>query len=86
MEILDKMMDRDTWQDFLKYKMEKRHLSKAEQMELESFIDNETYIPLLQDMKNPAFCPPIPVKREINKKVFPKNVWYIPILWNLIFC
>lgn len=86
MEILDKMMSRDTWQDFLKYKMEKGHLSKAEQKELDSFINNEIYIPLLQDMKNPAYCPPIPVKREINKKGISKKrvVYSYPVEFNIL--
>ncbi len=68
MEILDEMEEQRVWQEFLQYKVEKGHLSVAERKEYENYIEKETYIPLLEEIKNAEFCPPVPIKKEINKE------------------
>lgn len=77
MEILDKMEDQRMWKEFLQYKIEKSHLSTSERKELEDFIEKEAYIPLLEAVKSAEFCPPVPIKKEINKEgVSKKRVVY----------
>ncbi len=65
--ILEQLTDESVWKEFLKYKLEKNHLSKREAKELTEFINNKEYKivtdHLLDD--NYTFAPPI--KRSINK-------------------
>lgn len=77
MEILEMLFSPDIWQDFLQYKIEKQHLSRQEQRDLEEYIRTQKYIPLLNAVFNAGFIPPLPVKKEINKGgSFKKRVVY----------
>lgn len=67
MNILEQMTLPEVWQDFLQYKIEKHHLAKAEQDILAIYIEEQRYLPILQEMKKPHYVPPIPLKKEINK-------------------
>ena len=60
--ILDKLSSKQEWRDFLEYKKEKAQLSKKEQKELESFIDEKRYASIAKDLKLGY-----PEKREISK-------------------
>ncbi len=65
--ILEQMLLPETWQDFLQYKIEKQHLGKEEQIFWESYIGEQRYLPILREMEQKDFLPPIPEKKEINK-------------------
>lgn len=67
MNILHSLYDEVIWQEFITYKTEHQHLSKAEEQEWMSYIENRTYLSLLDDIAKPGFLPPLPLKREINK-------------------
>lgn len=67
MEILEMLSSPDIWQDFLQYKIEKQHLSRQEQKDLEEYIRTQKYIPLLNEVFDTGFIPPLPLKKEINK-------------------
>lgn len=67
MNILDSLYEERTWQGFLQYKIEKQHLSGKEQKQLEDYIHEKTYYPLLKEMEQEKYEFPIPMKKEINK-------------------
>lgn len=77
MELWEQMSLPEVWQDFLEYKAEKHHLSKAEQRELETYISEQTYLEVLEQMNRPEYELPIPLKKEVNKSgVSRKRVVY----------
>ena len=60
--VLDKLSSKQEWREFLEYKKEKAQLSKKEQKELESFIDEKRYASIAKSLKLGY-----PEKREISK-------------------
>ncbi len=60
--ILGKLSSEQEWRNFLEYKKEKAQLSKKEQKELESFIEEKRYASIAKDLKFSY-----PEKREISK-------------------
>lgn len=86
MEILDELEDQSVWQEFLKYKIEKGHLSTSERKELEDFIEKKIYISLLKEIKTVEFCLPVPMKKEINKEGVSKKrvVYSYPADFNIL--
>lgn len=67
MNILEQLSQPDIWQDFLNYKLEKQHLTSLEQKSLTDFIKNKRFSNAVF-LSDPSFCPPLPVKKEINKE------------------
>lgn len=67
MNIFNSLYSKTCWQEFLQHKIDKQHLSKNEQKVLEEYINNQKYIPILKELENPDYVPPLPVKKEINK-------------------
>lgn len=67
MNILDSLYEERQWQEFLQYKIEKQHLSGKEQKEMEEYIHEKKYLPLLKQMEQEGYELPLPVKKEINK-------------------
>lgn len=65
MELWEQLFLPEIWQEFIQYKTEKQHLSKAEQKELLSYIKNRRYLTVLDEMKTASL--PLPAKKEINK-------------------
>lgn len=59
---------RECWQEFLDYKREKQNLSKAEEKEIEDFIERKAYAPLCKKWEEEVFPVTLPVKRIINKE------------------
>ena len=56
MEIIDELREKSVWQEFLEYKKEKSILSKKELEELECFISNEKYLPVVDEkLRHPAY-------------------------------
>lgn len=66
--ILQKARDKHAWMDFLGYKLDKQHLSRAEEKELHEFIENEEYLPLCDLWEKEQFPQGFPQKRTINKQ------------------
>ncbi len=67
MNILEQSLLPNTWQDFLQHKIEKHHLAKTEQEVLETYIEEQRYGWILQEIHKPEYVPPIPQRKEINK-------------------
>ena len=67
MSILDLIKDKTQWNIFYKYKDEKGHLTKQEKEELKSFIDDEKYLDIANNIKDTSYNFSVPVKKEINK-------------------
>ena len=84
MNILDSLYEERTWQGFLQYKIEKQHLSGKEQKQLEDYIHEKTYYPLLKEMEQEKYEFPIPMKKEITRVEHQKNGLYTLILMILI--
>ena len=60
--LLDSLKQKEVWSGFLEYKKSKNQLSKKEQKELESFIDEERYVPIARTLDFGY-----PEKKEISK-------------------
>lgn len=86
MRIVEQLLIPDVWQEFLQYKIEKQHLSKTEQEELEGYILSQKYLPYLDVIGSSDFLPPIPIKKEINKGGVSKKriVYSYPTEFNLL--
>lgn len=66
MELWDQLFLHEKWQEFLQYKTEKQHLSKAEREELENYISEKKYLSVLEKIERGEALP-LPVKKEVNK-------------------
>lgn len=75
MKILDKISDKSAWQEFLNYKCDKENTESEYIIALGNFIDNEDYIPILENIRNHLTFPP--EKVLVNKsKTGKKRVVY----------
>ena len=76
----------EIWQEFLQYKKERQHLSKAEQEELETYIQKQEYKRLLDEIRQPDYILPVPFKKEINKGGVSKKriVYSYPADYNML--
>ena len=86
MELWEKMSLPEVWQDFLQYKIEKHHLSKREQKEIEEYIGEQVYLTVLGQMDSSEYELPIPVKKEVNKSGVAKKrvVYSFPFAFNML--
>ena len=62
MDIIDSLLKQDTWEEFLRYRKERSHLSQGEEDAWRSFIDEKKYLAI----PGPDSIP-LPVRQEINK-------------------
>lgn len=77
MELWEKLFLPESWQEFMEYKIEKQHLSNAEQEELEDFIKSKKYLSVLAEIEKGNDVLPLPHKKEVNKSgVSKKRVVY----------
>ena len=67
MDILEMLKTENFWKEFIKYKIDGKHLSSYEEKDLKLFIEQKEYLPILEKISNsePFSLPNI---REINKK------------------
>ena len=65
--ILTALSDRAKWDEFLKYKTEKRHLNEKEQKLLEEYIENKKYLLAVEKIKSGEFPGEYATKKLINK-------------------
>lgn len=68
MTILEMASCRDSWQEFLEYKLERQHLNPREEKELRSFIERDAYLPLCEAWKQGGYPAQYPTKRVVNKQ------------------
>ncbi|MBD5546818.1 MAG: hypothetical protein HDQ97_05415 [Lachnospiraceae bacterium] len=66
--ILLKSANEESWLDFLNYKIEKQHLSKAEETKLRQFIERKAYLPLCRAWQEGRLPSELPIKRMVNKE------------------
>ena len=66
--ILQKARDKHAWLEFLEYKLDKQHLSRAEETELREFIEKEEYLSLCDLWEKEQLPQEYPQKRTINKQ------------------
>lgn len=67
MGVLEKLKMEKFWNEFIKYKIDGKHLSSYEEKDLKLFTDQKEYLPILEKISNgePFSFPNI---RDINKK------------------
>lgn len=77
MTIREQLSLPECWQEFLAYKIEKQHLSAGEQRELEEYIAQERYLPVLEAVFDRTEELPLPHRKEVNKSgVSKKRIVY----------
>ena len=67
MSILDLLLDHDKWNEFLDYKIEKSHLSKAEEQNLISYVNDKQYLPIAKQVVDGTYTFSVPSKVLLNK-------------------
>lgn len=67
MSLLDKIIDKDIWQEYLSFKEKQSSISKKELDELKLFIQNEEYKEIAEKIVNETYTFSIPTKHLINK-------------------
>lgn len=72
MATIERLEDKEQWHLFFEYKKDSGHMSKHEEIDLNSFIANEEYLPVVKTMKDQMeFSPPnltVLNKKNSNKK------------------
>lgn len=63
--IIERLSDKDSWNDFLRYKQEAGHLSGQDEEDLVRFVREEAYIPVVRRILSSGFS--VPRKRLISK-------------------
>ena len=85
MDILEKLLCEDEWRRFLDYKIEKGHLTRADENELANFIEAKEYLPVAERIQSGGFFS-LPEAVKINKSfsdkkrtvfIFPKEENYV---------
>lgn len=66
--IIQTATDKQAWLDFFEYKLNKQHLNRREEDELQEFIEKEAYLPLCQLWEQGGYPSQYPMKRTINKQ------------------
>ncbi len=66
--ILEEAGYEEAWLSFINYKIEKQHLSKAEEEQIRDFIRRRAYESLCDDWKQGRYPSKLPTKRIVNKE------------------
>lgn len=66
--IIDEAAKEENWYAFLQYKMEKQHLSRQEEAEIQDFIERKAYLPLCKLWAEQKYPSHLPVRRMVNKQ------------------
>lgn len=67
MSIINLLLDKQKWQEFLDYKIEKSHLSKLEEQNLIDFITQEKYAEVAKLIMEGTYTFSVPTKSLVNK-------------------
>lgn len=65
--ILSAIRNRESWEEFLAYKIERQHLDKQEQDAIEQYIASEKYLDACEAIKDGTFPKECATKKFINK-------------------
>lgn len=65
--MLERLLQHETWMDYLRYKTDGMLLSREEEKQLTEFITLRRYIPIAEKISSGQFCFSVPEKRELNK-------------------
>lgn len=86
MELWEKLFLPECWQEFLEYKIQKQHLSDTERRELQEFIEQKRYLPVLAMIESEKEELPIPHRKEVNKSGVAKKrvVYCFPTDFNIL--
>jgi hypothetical protein len=67
MSILNLLLEKQKWQEFLDYKISKSHLTKLEEQNLIEFITQEKYAEVSKQIVDGTYTFSIPTKSLVNK-------------------
>lgn len=67
MSVIELLLNKDKWQEFLKHKLTKSHLSKIEEQHLIEYINGEKYLEVATSIVEGTYVFSIPKKVFINK-------------------
>ena len=67
MSVIDLLLNKDKWKEFLEYKLTKSHLSKVEEQNLIEYINHEKFLEVASSIVNGTYTFSIPKKVFINK-------------------
>ena len=67
MSLLEQLKNKETWYNFLNYKLEKGTLFFNEEKELREYIEGECYLEKVNKLINMDYCFSIPTKMMVNK-------------------
>lgn len=86
MELWEQLFLPEKWQEFLTYKSEKQHLSEREVKEMQQYITQEAYLPILAKLEDRECALPLPNKKEVNKSGVTKKriVYSFPKDFNML--
>lgn len=75
--ILDRIRQRDSWLQFLYYKIEHQNLRREEEKQIWDYIENERYQEAAKQIEAGSFPGEYPVKKALNKEGTNKRGLYI---------
>ena len=67
MSVLDSLLDKSKWQEFLEYKISKSHLTKTEEQNLIDFVNEERYLTVAKGIADGTYTFSFPTKSLVNK-------------------
>jgi len=67
MSLLEQLKNKETWYNFLNYKLEKGTLFFNEEKELREYIEGECYLETVNKLINMDYCFSTPTKKLVNK-------------------
>ena len=67
MSVIDLLLNKDKWQEFLEYKLAKSHLSKIDEQHLIEYVNDEKYLEVATAIVDGTYVFSIPKKVFINK-------------------
>lgn len=67
MSVLDSLLDKSRWQEFLEHKISKSHLTKTEEQNLIDFVNNERYLTVAKGIADGTYAFSFPTKSLVNK-------------------
>jgi len=77
MSLLNTLLQKEKWQEFLDYKFRNSNQTKTEEIELKKFVENNEYLDIAKNIVDGTYVFSIPTKTLINKSgVNKKRVVY----------
>ena len=67
MSIINSLLDKGKWQEFLEQKISKSHMTKTEEQNLIDFVNNEEYYDVAKEIVDGTYIFSVPNKAMVNK-------------------